>query len=148
MAVERVVGGKWGTCCGQACVAIDYLIVEEKFAPIVVGLLKETIRRFFGRPDYISRIINRQNFERLSNLLKDPSVAASIVHGGSLDSEKLFIEPTILIDPPLDAEIMTEEIFGPLLPIITVRNLSHLHYFSCFPVKQELVFFTLMFPIL
>ncbi|XP_010919365.2 aldehyde dehydrogenase family 3 member F1 isoform X1 [Elaeis guineensis] len=124
MAVERVVGGKWGPCSGQTCIAIDYLLVEEKFAPILVDLLKETIRRFFVRPDYISRIINRQNFERLSNLLKDPSVAASIVHGGSLDSEKLSIEPTILIDPPLDAEIMTEEIFGPLLPIITLKKIE------------------------
>ncbi|XP_008803615.2 aldehyde dehydrogenase family 3 member F1 [Phoenix dactylifera] len=124
MAVERVVGGKWGPCCGQACIAIDYMLVEDKFAPILVDLLKETIRKFFVKPDYISRVVNKQNFERLSNLLKDPSVAASIVHGGSLDSEKLFIEPTILIDPPLDAEIMTEEIFGPLLPIITLKKIE------------------------
>ncbi|KAJ0971061.1 hypothetical protein J5N97_019020 [Dioscorea zingiberensis] len=124
VAIDRVVGGKWGPCCGQACIGIDYLLVEEKFAPVVIELLKATIKRFYTKREYISKIVNMQHFQRLSNLLKDPAVAESIVCGGSIDSETLFIEPTILVNPPLDSDIMTEEIFGPLLPIITLKKID------------------------
>lgn len=126
--VNRIVGGKWGPCNGQACIAIDYLLVEEKFAPVLIDLLRKTIKKFYGEntkeSKSISKIVNRKQFERLSNLLQDPMVEASIVHGGSLDDDKLMIEPTILLNPPLESEIMTEEIFGPLLPIITVNNIQ------------------------
>ncbi|KAJ0964234.1 hypothetical protein J5N97_029356 [Dioscorea zingiberensis] len=115
VAVRRIVGGKWGPCCGQACIGIDYLLVEEKFAPILIDLLKSTIKRFYVDSDNISRIVNKQHFQRLCDLLNEPSVKSSIVFGGSSDYETLKVEPTILINPPLEALIMTEEIFGPLL---------------------------------
>nr|AFK48458.1 unknown [Medicago truncatula] len=128
MAVKRIVGAKWGVCSGQACIAIDYLLVEEKYSSELIELLKKFMRKFYGdnmmESKALSRIINKHHFERLRNLLKDPLVAASIVHGGSVDETNLFIEPTILLDPPLDAEIMTEEIFGPLLPVITVNKIQ------------------------
>ncbi|XP_057751853.1 aldehyde dehydrogenase family 3 member F1 [Arachis stenosperma] len=128
LAVKRIVGGKWGPCSGQACIGIDYVLVEEKVSSHLVELLKKIIRRFYGdkplESKVISRIVNKQNFTRLCNLLKDPLVAASIVHGGSVEEKHLFIEPTILLDPPLDADVMTEEIFGPLLPIITVNKIG------------------------
>ncbi|KAF6147264.1 hypothetical protein GIB67_013085 [Kingdonia uniflora] len=97
--------------------------------PVIIELIKKTIKRFHGdnpkEPKNIARIVNKQHFERLSSLLQDPVVTASIVHGGSLNEEKIIfpssfplrtIDPTILLDPRLDAEFMTEEIFGPLLP--------------------------------
>ncbi|KAA8531938.1 hypothetical protein F0562_006345 [Nyssa sinensis] len=128
VAVKRIAGGKWGPCSGQACIGIDYVLVEDNFASTLIELLKKTIKRFYGENvknlKNLSRIVNRQHFDRLRNLLEDPKVAASIVHGGSLDENNLIIEPTILLDPPLDAEIMTEEIFGPLLPIITLNNIQ------------------------
>ncbi|KAK2990458.1 hypothetical protein RJ640_011206 [Escallonia rubra] len=127
VAVKRIAGGKWGPCSGQACIGIDYVLVEHKFASTLIELLKKTIKRFYGENPKslknLCRIVNKHQFDRLCNLLEDPAVAASIVHGGSLDEENLTIEPTILLDPPLDAEIMTEEIFGPLLPIITLSNI-------------------------
>lgn len=124
VSVDRIVGGKWGPCSGQACIGIDYLLVEEKFAPIVVEMLKETLKRFYPSPELSARIINKHHFRRLSDLLNDPAVASSIVHGGSQDYNNLIIEPTILLDPPLDSAIMMEEIFGPLLPIITLKNIE------------------------
>ncbi|KAF5753019.1 aldehyde dehydrogenase family 3 member F1 [Tripterygium wilfordii] len=127
-AVKRIVGGKWGPCSGQACIGIDYVLVEEKLAPLLIDLLKTTLKRFYGeRPKEsknMCRVVNKHNFERLQKLLEDPLVAASIVYGGSQDEERLFIEPAILLDPPLDSQIMTEEIFGPLLPIITLNNIQ------------------------
>lgn len=124
VSVDRIVGGKWGSCSGQACIGIDYLLVEEKFAPIVVEMLKKTLERFYPSQECSARIVNKHHFKRLSNLLNDPAVASSIVHGGSQDYNNLIIEPTILLDPPLDSAIMMEEIFGPLLPVITVKNIE------------------------
>ncbi|KAK3004802.1 hypothetical protein RJ639_018428, partial [Escallonia herrerae] len=93
-----------------------------------VEQLKVWIKKMFGEnpkeSNSIARIVSKQHFLRLKNLLDDPMVKASIVHGGSFDEDNLFIEPTILVDPPLEAEIMTEEIFGPLLPIITLENIE------------------------
>ncbi|XP_047316738.1 aldehyde dehydrogenase family 3 member F1-like [Impatiens glandulifera] len=90
--------------------------------------MKEIIKEQYGENPresyYVSRIINKQHFARLGNLLNDPFVKASVVYGGSLDEENLFIEPTILINPPLKSAIMTDEIFGPLLPIITLDNIE------------------------
>ncbi|KAG5534608.1 hypothetical protein RHGRI_022659 [Rhododendron griersonianum] len=108
VAAKRIAGAKWGPCSGQACIAIDYVLVEHKFASTLS----------------LSKIINKRQFDRLRNIIEDPDVAASIVHGGSLDEKNLIIEPTILLNPPLDSEIMTEEIFGPLLPIITLTNIQ------------------------
>ncbi|KAF8410523.1 hypothetical protein HHK36_003054 [Tetracentron sinense] len=145
--VALLVSGKWGACGGQACVGIDYVLVEEKFASSLIDQLKKTIKMFYGEnPKYsksISRIVNKHHFGRLHKLLKDPLVAASIVHGGSLDEEKLFIDPTILLDPPLDSEIMSEEIFGPLLPIITLKNIHEsIEFINLRPKPLALYVFT------
>ncbi|VAH34764.1 unnamed protein product [Triticum turgidum subsp. durum] len=123
-SVNRVIFAKWSSCAGQACIAIDYVLVEERFAPTLIKVLKSTLKRFIADSDQMARIVNGRHFQRLSNLLKDPAVAASVLHGGGLDAKNLSIEPTILLNPPLDSAIMTEEIFGPLLPIITVKKIE------------------------
>ncbi|KAK3032988.1 hypothetical protein RJ639_035816, partial [Escallonia herrerae] len=128
VVIKRILAGKFGTCAGQACVGIDYILAETKYTSTLVEQLKVWIKKMFGEnpkeSNSIARIVNKQHFLRLKNLLDDPMVKASIVHGGSFDEDNLFIEPTILVDPPLEAEIMTEEIFGPLLPIITLENIE------------------------
>jgi len=124
IAVNRIIGAKWSTCSGQACIAIDYLLVEEEFAPILIEMLKSTLERFFTRPEYMARILNEKHFQRLSGFLADRRVASSVVHGGHFNPKTLSIEPTLLLNPPLDSDIMTEEIFGPLLPIITVKKIE------------------------
>ncbi|KAK1422153.1 hypothetical protein QVD17_25074 [Tagetes erecta] len=128
VAAKRVVSGKWGACAGQACIGIDYMLVEQKFASTLIEELKKTIKRFYGDDvknlRNLAKIINKGHFDRLRSFLEDPAVANSIVYGGSFDETRLIIEPTILLDPPLDAEIMNEEIFGPLLPIITMDNIE------------------------
>ncbi|XP_047068753.1 aldehyde dehydrogenase family 3 member F1-like [Lolium rigidum] len=123
-SVNRVIFAKWSSCAGQACVAIDYILVEERFAPTLIKMLKSTLKRFMADSDQMARIVNARHFQRLTGLLKDPAVAASVLHGGKLDAKSLCIEPTILLNPPLDSAIMTEEIFGPLLPIITVKKIE------------------------
>ncbi|KAF3550879.1 hypothetical protein DY000_02009393, partial [Brassica cretica] len=126
--VKRISGGKWGSCSGQACISVDYVLVEQSFASTLIDMLKPVIRSFFGEnpkeSGCLARIVTKKHFQRLSRLLNDPRVKASIVYGGSMDEEKLYVEPTILLDPPLDSEIMNEEIFGPILPIITLRDIQ------------------------
>uniref|UniRef100_A0A7N0UGD5 Aldehyde dehydrogenase n=1 Tax=Kalanchoe fedtschenkoi TaxID=63787 RepID=A0A7N0UGD5_KALFE len=147
VAVKRIVSGKWGSCNGQACIAVDYVLVEEKLAPLLIEKLKIRIRKFYGNNSQelkdISRVVNKHHFKRLSNLLKDPDVSSSVVFGGSQDEQRSFIEPTILLNPPLDAEIMTEEIFGPLLPIITVSNIQEsIEFINARPKPLVLYAFT------
>ncbi|XP_076924295.1 aldehyde dehydrogenase family 3 member F1-like [Bidens hawaiensis] len=128
IAIKRIIWGKYGVCGGQACIGIDYILTQKKFAPTLVELLQKYIKKSFGdNPMYshsMTRIINKKHFTRLKGLLEEPGVKSSIVYGGKSDEENLFIEPTILVDPPLDSSIMTEEIFGPLLPIITVERIE------------------------
>ncbi|KAH7837774.1 hypothetical protein Vadar_017843 [Vaccinium darrowii] len=128
MTIRRILAGKFGTCAGQACIGIDYILVEEKFLSTLVQQMKVFIKKVFGEnpkeTNSIARIINKNHLIRLKNLLDDPMVNASIVYGGSIDEDRLFIEPTILVNPPLKAAIMNEEIFGPLLPIITLEKIE------------------------
>lgn len=124
--IKRILAGKFGTCAGQACIGIDYILVEKRYASTLVSELKIWIKKMFGEnlKESVARIINIHHFLRLKNFLNDPVVEASIVYGGSFDENNLFIEPTILMDPPLEAVIMTEEIFGPFLPIITLEKIE------------------------
>ncbi|XP_011653786.1 aldehyde dehydrogenase family 3 member H1 [Cucumis sativus] len=128
VACRRIISGKWGGNNGQACVAPDYIITTKEFAPKLVESLKQELERFYGTNPLeskdISRIVNANHFNRVSKLLDDDEVSSKIVHGGEKDKSKLQIAPTILLDVPRDSLIMTEEIFGPLLPIITVDKLE------------------------
>ncbi|XP_077235934.1 aldehyde dehydrogenase family 3 member F1-like isoform X1 [Tasmannia lanceolata] len=147
IAIRRITLGKWGLCSGQACIGIDYLLVEERNASALVNMLKDRIQRNYGNDpresNSMSRIVNKHHFQRLRNILKDPKVAASIVHGGSMDEDTLFIEPTILMNPPLDSEIMTEEIFGPILPIITLKKIEDsIEFISSRPQPLAIYAFT------
>ncbi|KAG6605910.1 Aldehyde dehydrogenase family 3 member F1, partial [Cucurbita argyrosperma subsp. sororia] len=125
---KRIVIGKFGNCAGQACIAIDYVLIEHRFISTLVELMKKFIKEFFDRSSNqaktMARIVNKQNFLRLKNLVDKPDVRASIIYGGSMDEDKLFVEPTILLNPPSDSEIMTDEIFGPLLPIIGLDRIE------------------------
>ncbi|KAL8227234.1 hypothetical protein R6Q57_017066 [Mikania cordata] len=128
LAAKRIVWGKFGLCAGQACIGIDYILTEKKCLQNLVESLKRYIKQCYGDDpkgsNSISKIVNKKHFSRLKCLLDEPMVKNSVVYGGLLDEERLFIEPTILVDPPLDAAIMTEEIFGPLLPVITLESIE------------------------
>ncbi|KAI4386256.1 hypothetical protein MLD38_004202 [Melastoma candidum] len=128
VAVQRVLGAKFSACAGQACIGIDYILTEKSLGATLVDTMKSMMEKLFGKNPKesrsIARIVNRNHFLRLKNLLDDPVVKATIVHGGSMDEHNLFIEPTILMNPPLESAIMTDEIFGPILPIITLQNIE------------------------
>ncbi|KAG5114800.1 hypothetical protein JHK82_038069 [Glycine max] len=147
VAVKRILVAKFGACGGQACIAIDYVLVEKSFSSTLVTLMKEWITKLFGEnpkvSNTIARIVNKNHFMRLKNLLTEPRVKESVVYGGSMDENDLFIEPTILLDPPLDSAIMAEEIFGPVLPIITVEKIEEsVEFISSRPKALAIYAFT------
>jgi len=88
--------------------------------------LKKVLNKFYGkdplRSEDLSRIVNSNHFNRLKALMDEEMVSDKIVFGGQSDEQQLKIAPTLLLDAPLDSAIMKEEIFGPLLPIITVKK--------------------------
>ncbi|KAJ6820945.1 aldehyde dehydrogenase family 3 member H1-like [Iris pallida] len=128
VSTRRIVVGKWGSNNGQACIAPDYIITTKSFAAKLVDALKSTLEEFYGKDpletEDLSRIVNSNHFTRLANLLDDDKVSGKIVYGGNLDEKRLKIAPTLLLDVPENSRIMKEEIFGPLLPIITVDKIE------------------------
>ncbi|KAL8055493.1 hypothetical protein ABFX02_04G059200 [Erythranthe guttata] len=147
IAFNRIISAKFGACAGQACIAVDYILVDKKFASTLVEVMKAAMLKMFGenpnKSKTVARIVNKSHFSRLKNLLDDPMVKDSIVHGGSLDEDNLYIEPTLLVDPPIKAGIMTEEIFGPLLPIITLEKIEDsIEFINSMPKPLALYAFT------
>ncbi|KAH0658722.1 hypothetical protein KY285_027261 [Solanum tuberosum] len=128
IAVRRIIAGKWGCNNGQACISPDYIITTKVNVPKLLDAMKQELEKFYGKDPLksgdLSRIVNANHFQRLSKLLDDNKVVDKVVHGGQRDENNLKISPTILLDIPEDSLIMKEEIFGPLLPIITVNKVE------------------------
>ncbi|KAB7704219.1 aldehyde dehydrogenase family protein [Bacillus aerolatus] len=125
LTAKRIVWGKFVNA-GQTCVAPDYLLVHENIKEDLLQKLKETIFRFYGSdaqssPDF-GRIVNTKQFDRLNTILEKDK--KKIVYGGKADKEDLFIEPAILDGADWNDASMKEEIFGPILPIMTYLELT------------------------
>ncbi len=123
MSAKRIVFGKYMNC-GQTCVAPDYILCHESIHAELVGLLKKEIAAQFGEHplenENYGKIINQKHFERLLGLLPREKV----VYGGETDAGSLRIAPIILDHVSWDDSIMQEEIFGPILPVLTYRELE------------------------
>ncbi|MEG0519575.1 MAG: aldehyde dehydrogenase [Erysipelotrichaceae bacterium] len=123
LAAKRIAFGKYLNA-GQTCVAPDYVFVHESIKDELIHYLKEYIQMFF-KDDILNnheypKIINQKHFDRLIHLLDNKK----IVIGGSYDPEKLIITPTVLNDVRLSDDIMQEEIFGPIMPLIPYQNIK------------------------
>lgn len=118
VAAKRIVWGKFLNA-GQTCVAPDYVLVDEKVKDQFLEYLRKFIKEFNyepGSPHY-TRIANTKNFDRIKNLID----SEKLYHGGKTDAEKLYIEPTVLENVLWEDPIMQEEIFGPVLPVLTYK---------------------------
>jgi len=118
LASRRIVWGKFINA-GQTCIAPDFLIVKRNIKDKLITHLSEEIEKAYGKDpkqseDY-PRIVNKTNLSRLSNMIKD----TKILFGGEYDIETRYFSPTIIDEPKIDDPIMDEEIFGPILPIIS-----------------------------
>jgi aldehyde dehydrogenase (NAD+) len=117
VAAKRIVLGKFINA-GQICVAPDYVLVDKRIEDKLIEELKKCMLDFYGENPEDSpafgKIINQNRFDKILTYLDEPE----LVHGGQHDRSKLFIGPTIIRNPSLNSDLMSEEIFGPILPIV------------------------------
>ncbi|XP_008306736.1 fatty aldehyde dehydrogenase-like [Cynoglossus semilaevis] len=123
VACRRITWGKFVNC-GQTCIAPDYILCEPSIQSQVVDCIRLTLLEFYGAdpkcsPDY-GRIINQRHFNRIMSLME----GYTPVVGGQSDSSQCYIAPTVLKDVPPHSRLMQEEIFGPVLPIVTVSDMD------------------------
>ncbi|XP_038670528.1 aldehyde dehydrogenase, dimeric NADP-preferring-like [Scyliorhinus canicula] len=121
VACRRIAWGRFSNC-GQTCIAPDYILCDKSIQDELVKKISTTVVEFYGAdpqksPDY-GRIVNQRHFKRLMSLLE----GAKVAYGGQNNEEDLYIAPTIVTDVDPNSKIMQEEIFGPLLPIVTVAS--------------------------
>ncbi|MEY8309086.1 aldehyde dehydrogenase family protein [Erysipelotrichaceae bacterium 51-3] len=121
LAARRIVFGKFLNA-GQTCVAPDYVVVHESVKEPFLAALTNEIRKQYPNPEDIGKIINESHYEHLISLV-DPS---KVVVGGSASGPTLQIEATVMDNVDWDDPIMQEEIFGPILPVLTYKNFKPL----------------------
>ena len=122
----------WGKCLnnGQVCIAPDYALVEASMADRFIAAMKARFAEMYGDGDDAqmaslqrSHIVNDHHFQRVVGLIEDAvEKGATIAHGGTWDNASRRIAPTILENVTLDMKVMQEEIFGPVLPVMTWRE--------------------------
>ncbi len=128
VTAKRIAWGKFINA-GQTCIAPDYILVHESIKNQLTEKIISEIRNFYGdqpkESSDLARIINKKHFQRLIKLFQNQK---ELRYGGKYAEDELYISPTILIDPELDDEVMQDEIFGPILPILSYTNDNELHY--------------------
>ena len=144
VAANRIMWGKFLNA-GQTCIAPDYLLVERSVQDTLVDKMADTLREFYGASprtsDSLSRIVSDRHLQRLKGLIE--SSGGTVVVGGESDDADRYLAPTLIVDPDLDAPIMQEEIFGPVLPIIAVDHLSEaLDYINARPKPLAMYLFS------
>ena len=125
LTAKRIVWGKFINA-GQTCIAPDFILVHQSVKANLLSELKNEIIKAYGNdiknsPD-LARIINLKNWERLVGYIQSDKV----IFGGETEKEALFIAPTLIDEPELKSDVMQNEIFGPLLPIISYQNENEL----------------------
>jgi aldehyde dehydrogenase (NAD+) len=126
LAAKRIVWGKFINA-GQTCIAPDYILIQKNIKINFISFMMEEITKAYGNkmeksPDF-ARIINTKNWLRLANMI-DPE---RVIFGGETDANKLYIAPTLIEEPSLNSPVMKEEIFGPILPILTYETENEIH---------------------
>ncbi|MFE3848684.1 aldehyde dehydrogenase [Flavobacterium sp. LB3P45] len=121
LAAKRIVWGKFINA-GQTCIAPDYILIQKDMKNHFMEFMKLEITKAYGEnpkssPDY-ARIVNTKNWLRLANMIDDKKV----IFGGQTDIDDRYISPTLIDEASVDTLIMQDEIFGPLLPILSYEN--------------------------
>ena len=113
----------WGKTLnsGQTCIAPDYILIHKDIKDAFVEAFAEEVKLLHGEDvkadKHYVRMVNDRAFERVSGYIKE----SKVLYGGSFDAAERYIEPTLLDNPSLDSAVMTEEIFGPVFPVVTLE---------------------------
>lgn len=123
LSAKRLVWGKFLNA-GQTCIAPDFILVHESIKSKLIDLLITEIKKAYGVNPEISksypRIVNSNNFERLKAILK----GESILYGGETNSDDNYFAPTLIDSPSVNSKLMQKEIFGPILPILSFKDIN------------------------
>ena len=121
MTARRLAWGKTLNS-GQTCIAPDYILIHKDIKDAFVKAFAEEVKRLHGEDvkadKHYVRMVNDRAFERVSGYIKE----SKVLYGGAFDATERYIEPTLLDNPPLDSAVMTEEIFGPVFPVVTLEG--------------------------
>ena len=125
LSAKRIVWGKFINA-GQTCIAPDYILIHKSIKQAFYNALEKEIELAYSNSPELSedfaRIINEKNFNRLAKMLHNETC----IIGGQTDINSLYIAPTVIDEPRLDSEVMKDEIFGPILPVISYDNISEM----------------------
>ena len=126
--IKKTVFGKFLNS-GQTCIAPDYMLVHESIKEEFVSVFKETVAKFYSENPETShsycRVINGKHHQRLLHHLEDAKQrGAKIEIGGQENAKENYLAPTLVLDVPLEATLMQDEIFGPILPVLTFKTLN------------------------
>jgi aldehyde dehydrogenase (NAD+) len=127
---------------GQTCIAPDYVLAHRAIADELVTKIVENLERFrSGEKVRSQRIVNSRQFDRLAGLIR--STTGTVVAGGGSDQPALLMEPAVIVNPAADDPVMTEEIFGPILPVVSVDSVdAAIRYVNAGPKPLALYVFT------
>ena len=127
VTAKRIIWGK-SLNAGQTCIAPDHLLVKDRLFDSLISNLKNSINDFYGdnplKSEHLGRIINQKQFNRLNNLLEQAKQNGQILYGGDSDEIEKRISPTLIKIENRNDPLMKEELFGPLLPILLIKNLE------------------------
>jgi aldehyde dehydrogenase (NAD+) len=131
LAAEALMWGKF-TNCGQICVAPDHLYVHETVKDAFVTECRKVLAASYGatpaeqrKSPHFTRVINQRHTQRVAGLLQEAQAkGANLLTGGDIDVATCYIAPTLIDNVPADASIMSEEIFGPVLPIVSYKDVD------------------------
>ncbi|MDO6718184.1 aldehyde dehydrogenase family protein [Psychrosphaera sp. 1_MG-2023] len=125
VTADRIIWAKYLNA-GQTCIAPDYILVTKKTRPLLIEALKKSVVKQYGedpkRSNDFGRIVNDRHFARISGYLAAQN--ENVVFGGESDSKDNYISPTFVLNPDLMSDLMVEEIFGPVLPIVEVDSMQ------------------------
>ncbi len=127
LSANRIAFSKFYNC-GQICIAVDYVLVPKERLNEFVTAIKKTVKGWYGedpkKSKDFARIVNDRHVERLSNMLNNRT-SGDIVMGGDIDKSERYISPTVVVNVKHDDPVlMGDEIFGPILPVITYSTME------------------------
>ena len=136
VAARRIAWGKTLNS-GQTCIAPDYILIHEAVKDRFAKAFEEEVHKLHGedvsKDKHYVRLVNDKAFQRVSSYLKD----GDVICGGNVDASERYIEPSLIENVALDSPVMTEEIFGPVFPVITLGGNSFLESVKDFVTSRE-----------
>eukprot|EP00611_Tribonema_gayanum_P032205 TRINITY_DN9500_c0_g1_i1.p1 TRINITY_DN9500_c0_g1~~TRINITY_DN9500_c0_g1_i1.p1 ORF type:complete len:529 (-),score=178.08 TRINITY_DN9500_c0_g1_i1:733-2319(-) len=122
VAARRIMWGKF-TNCGQICIAPDYVMADREIVPKLLEEIKATLLEYFGEDpqtsDSYCRIISKSHVDRVAAFLKEDH-GGKVIVGGKVDRDDRYVAPTVVLDPNPESSLLRDEIFGPVLPLLSI----------------------------